>query len=301
MQPRSWACKRLIFFVFLLAAACLMANAAWAHGHGGEKPQKTGILVVAFGTSMPEANVAYEHLGKRIKAEFPDLPVHWAYTSKIIRHKLDGQGKHFDSPAEALATMMDDDFTHVAVLSLHVIPGEEYHGLVQTAHSFSGMPKGMDKVLVTYPLLSDAEGMQAAADALLSLAPKERGASDALVFMGHGTHHPGNAFYPAMQYYLWKKDKLAMVGTVEGSPSLDDVIAELEANKIKKAYLLPFMAVAGDHARNDMAGDEEDSWKSILKAKGIQPVPVLHGIAESDAVTGIWIDHLKDALKHFER
>jgi sirohydrochlorin cobaltochelatase len=70
---------------------------------------------------------------------------------------------------------------------------------------------------------------------------------------------------------------------------------------VKKAYLLPFMAVAGDHARNDMAGEEEDSWQSILKAKGIQPVPVLRGVAESDAVAGIWIGHLKEALEHFEQ
>jgi sirohydrochlorin cobaltochelatase len=95
-------------------------------------------------------------------------------------------------------------------------------------------------------------------------------------------------------------DKLALVGTVEGSPSLDDVLAELEAKDVKKAYLLPLMAVAGDHARNDMAGDEEDSWKSVLNSKGIEPVSVLAGVAESDAVVDIWIGHLKDALSRLE-
>jgi sirohydrochlorin cobaltochelatase len=301
MHFRSWAGKRLLVFFAFLSITCLVAASAMAHGgHGHERPGKTGILVVAFGTSMPEGAVAYDHVDKRVKAAFAGIPVRWAYTSKMIRHKLDGLGSHFDSPAEALAAMMDDDFTHVAVLSLHVIPGEEYHGLVQTAHAFSGLPKGMEEVAVTAPLLSDAHGMQQAARALLSLAPGDRGRDEAVVFMGHGTHHAGNAFYPAMQYYMWQLDKLALVGTVEGSPSLDDVLAELEAKDVKKAYLLPLMAVAGDHARNDMAGDEEDSWKSVLNSKGIEPVSVLAGVAESDAVVDIWIGHLKDALSRLE-
>ena len=89
------------------------------------------------------------------------------------------------------------------------------------------------------------------------------------------------------------------VGTVEGAPEIGDVKAMLQAKKIKTAYLMPFMSVAGDHARNDMAGDEDDSWKSILTAAGINCVPVLKGTAEYNGIVDIWVDHLKVLMAHF--
>ena len=297
MRPRSWVIYRLTTFVL---AVFLLLPSSGALAHGDSRPQKTGILLAAFGTTMPEANAAYEKIENRVRAAFPDIPVRWAYTSKMVRKKLAASGKAFDSPAQALANMMDDDFTHVAVLTLHVIPGEEYHGLVRTAHAFSGLPKGMRKVLVTYPLLGAPDDLEASAKALLAMAPADRSKNDAVIFMGHGTHHPGNAFYPAMQYYLSQEDELAFVGTVEGAPVLEDVIEELKAAKVERAYLLPFMTVAGDHARNDMAGDQPDSWKSRLNAMGVETVTLLKGAGEYDPVIEIWLKHLRGALQHFE-
>ena len=89
------------------------------------------------------------------------------------------------------------------------------------------------------------------------------------------------------------------VGTVEGAPGIEDIRAILTERGIKKAYLLPFMSVAGDHAINDMAGDEEDSWKSILTRAGITCVPILKGTAEYDDIVDIWLDHLRGPLSHF--
>jgi sirohydrochlorin cobaltochelatase len=263
-------------------------------------PQKTGILLAAFGTTISGADAAYEKIEARVRAEFPDTPVRWAYTSKKVRKKLAKAGKIFDSPSLALDRMMDESFTHVAVLSLHVIPGYEYHELVRAAHAFSEPSECLRKVKVTHPLLGGPQQMEAAAMALMSMAPADRSKTDALIFIGHGTHHPGNAFYPAMQYYLWQKDELAFVGTVEGAPGLEKVIGEVESAKAGKAYLLPLMTVAGDHARNDMAGDGRDSWKSRLEASGIETVAVLKGAGEYDAVIDVWIEHLREALKSFE-
>lgn len=294
MRPRSWATLQRLFILFFAAAVFLAASRAWALSD--DPPQKTGVLLVAFGATMPEANAAYENIEKRFRAEFPDLPMRWAYTSKKVRKILAQSGKSFDSPAEALAGMMDENFTHVAVLSLHVIPGEEYHGLVRTARAFEGLPKGVREVVVTNPLLGGPRDLEAAAAALMSMVPMDRGKDEAVVFMGHGTRHPGNVYYPAMQYYLWRHDRLAFVATVEGSPSLNDVSAELEAAGVKKAHLVPLMTVAGDHARNDMAGNEEDSLKSVLESRGIETAAVLRGAGEYDAVVDIWIGHLKSAL-----
>jgi len=286
---RLWGC----LLICLLLAAPAMA------GHGHDKADKTGILLVAFGTSVPEARPALEAMDTAVAKAFPKTPVFWAYTSNIIRHKIrDEEGRHIDSPAEALARMMDQGFTKVAVQSLHTIPGEEFHGLLATARAFEGMPKGMRRISVGAPMLATAGDCERAAKALLASVPSQRKPGEAVVFMGHGTPHPANIYYPGMQYYLDKLDADALVGTVEGTPSLDDVLAELKARKIATAWLLPFMSVAGDHARNDMAGDEPDSWKSILQAAGIQCRPVLKGTAEDPALAAIWVDHLREALNH---
>ncbi|MGE4297690.1 MAG: sirohydrochlorin cobaltochelatase [Desulfovibrionaceae bacterium] len=284
--------RHLWLFVFVLCTA-LCAQTAFAGAHGGGRPDKKGILIVAFGTSVPEAKVALDNIDRKVKGAFPGVPVRWAYSSKIIRHKLAAEGERNLSPTQALAAMADEDFTQVAVQSFHTIPGEEYHALMRQAHAFAGLPKGMRQVVVGYPLLGVTADVEAAADAVVANLPKERKASDAVVLMGHGTPHPGDIYYAGLQYHLWKRDKNIFVGTVEGTPTLDDVIAELTARKIKTVYVEPFMAVAGDHARNDMAGPEPDSWMSILTAKGFAVKPVLRGTAEVDDFVAIWLDHLR--------
>ena len=121
-----------------------------------------------------------------------------------------------------------------------------------------------------------------------------------MVLMGHGTPHPSNAFYAAMMYHFQQKDPNIFVGTVEGFPEIEHIKAMLLKKKIKKAYLIPIMSVAGDHARNDMAGDEEDSWKSILTKAGIKCVPIVKGTAEYDEIVAVWIEHLGSVLSPFE-
>lgn len=299
---KSFHCRtsRLLYLLcasfLLLTLSCTGVLAS----HGQEQPEKTGILLVAFGTSVPEAQVAFKNIDSMVKKAFPGVPVQWAYTSHIIRHKLAKQGQILLSPAQAMAKMADEGFTDVAVQSLHTIPGEEFHAMFGTTRAFQKMPNGIPHIAVGQPLLSSAADMSAAADALLANVPKERKPYEAVVFMGHGTPHPANVYYPGMQYYFSLKDPNVFVGTVEGSPTLDDVIKTLKARKIKKAYVMPFMSVAGDHARNDMAGDEPDSWKSVLTKAGIECVPVLKGTAEMDNVASIWIDHLKTAMQQLK-
>jgi sirohydrochlorin cobaltochelatase len=142
--------------------------------------------------------------------------------------------------------------------------------------------------------------MQRAVNAILEIIPKKRKKNEGVVLMGHGTHHPSNAFYAALMFQLQLKDPNIFVGTVEGYPDVDLIKELLLKKKIKKAYLMPFMSVAGDHAKNDMAGDEDDSWKTIITNAGIQCVPILKGAAEYDVFVDMWVDHLKGPLSHFE-
>ena len=281
---------------FLTVTLCL---AAWAGGgHGHKSPKKVGILLVAFGSSEASAQVSFENIEKKTRATYPDIPVRWAYTSTIIRKKLAKQGKLLDSPEVALAKMMDEDFTHVAVQSLHTIGGEEYHDLRRTVGAFKAM-RGFRRIVLGYPLLATQKDMQRSVKAILANIPGERKKTEAVVLMGHGSHHPSNAFYAALMFQLQLEDPNIFVGNVEGYPEVDLIQKLLLKNKIKKAYLMPFMSVAGDHAKNDMAGDEEDSWKSILTKAGIECVPVLKGTAEFDNFVEIWVDHLGGAVEPF--
>ena len=282
--------------IFMAISLCTFA---WAGDHGHPAPKKVGILLVAFGSSESSAQVSFENIDKKVKATYSGIPVRWGYTSTIIRKKLAKQGKYLDSPEMALAKMMDEGFTHVAVQSLHTIGGDEYHDLRRTVGAFKVMG-AFQRIVLGYPLLATQEDMQRAVNAIFSIIPNERKNSEAVVLMGHGTHHPSNAFYAALMFQLQLRDPNIFMGTVEGYPEVDDIKEMLFNKKIKKAYLMPFMSVAGDHAKNDMAGDEDDSWKSIFTKAGIQCVPILKGTAEYDVFVDMWVDHLGGPLSHFD-
>ena len=293
MKNRRWVGSAVFVVIFFFSISGFASS-----GHGHKDPKKIGILLVAFGSSEESAQVSFENIDKKVKATYPNIPVRWAYTSTIIRDKLAKQGTMLDSPEVALAKMQDEKFTHVAVQSLHTIGGEEYHDLRRTVGAFKIMG-GFQRIVLGYPLLATQEDMERAVAAIMQTIPKERRKTDAVVLMGHGTHHPSNAFYAALMFQLQLQDSNIFVGTVEGYPEIDLIKALLLNKKIKKAYLMPFMSVAGDHAKNDMAGDEDDSWKSILTKAGIECVPILKGSAEYDSFVDIWVDHLSGPLSHF--
>jgi sirohydrochlorin cobaltochelatase len=274
-------------------------EAGIAANHGTSKDQKVGILLVAFGSSEESAQVSFTNIDKAVKKTYPDIPVRWAYTSHIIRKKLAKQGKMLDSAEVALAKMADEGFSHVAVQSLHTIGGSEYHDLRRVVGSFK-MMGGFERILLGNPLLATQEDMERSVEAILSIIPAERNKEEGVVLMGHGTHHPANAFYAALMFQVQLKDPNIFIGTVEGYPELDTILPLLKKNNIKKTYLMPFMSVAGDHAKNDMASNEDDSWKSLLSKEGIEVVPVLKGTAEYDVFVDIWVDHLGGPLSHFK-
>lgn len=294
MKHQNWmiAISAILFWIFSV-------NSAAVAGHGQKDPKKVGILLVAFGSSEASAQVSFDNINKKVKSRYPDIPVRWAYTSHVIRKKLAKQGTHLDSPEVALAKMLDEKFTHVAVQSLHTIGGAEYHDLRKVIGAYKQMG-GFQKIILGYPLMATQDDMEKVTDAVLANIPKGRTSKDAVVLMGHGTHHPSNAFYAALMFQLQLKDPNIFVGTVEGYPEIDLLLELILDKGIKKAYLMPFMSVAGDHAKNDMAGDEVDSWKSIFSKVGIQCEVVLKGTAEFDEFVDIWVTHLGGPLSHFD-
>jgi sirohydrochlorin cobaltochelatase len=296
MTMKRFVCLPLLLLVALITTVMAAGTAAAAHGQ--PKPKQVGILLVAFGSSEASAQVSFENIDRRVKAAHPAIPVRWAYTSSIIRAKLALQGRELDSPEVALAKMQDEGFTHVAIQSLHTIAGEEYHDLRRTVTAFTQMG-GMERILLGNPLLATQEDMARAVEAILATLPRERKAHEAVVLMGHGTPHPANAFYAALMFQVQRKDPKVFIGCVEGYPDIQEIRVLLEERKIRKVHLMPFMSVAGDHAKNDMAGEEEDSWKSVLTRAGFSCETILKGTAEYDVFVDIWVDHLAGALGQF--
>lgn len=285
----------LLVFILLASFGAVHANA----NRGRTLPKKIGILLVAFGSSEASAQVSFENIDRKVKAAYPDIPVRWAYTSHIIRAKLAKQGRFLDSPEVALAKMQEENFTHIAVQSLHTICGEEYHDLRRTVEAFKIMGR-FQRIILGYPLMATQKDMERTLAAILKSIPMDRQSNEAVVLMGHGTPHPSNAFYAALMFQLQLKDPNIFVGTVEGYPDIDLIKDLMIKKQIKKAYLMPFMSVAGDHAKNDMAGNEADSWKSIFTKAGIACVPVLKGTAEFDDFVAIWVDHIRAPLSRFK-
>lgn len=298
----TWLNKKVLLFVFFAALlVSVHANRVMAAGHGAKEEKGPAILLVTFGTSIESAQVAFENIEKRFKAAFPKTVVRWAYTSKMIRKKLEKEGVQVDSPEMAMVRLMDEGYTKVAVQSLHMIPGAEFHEINANTRLFSQMVGGISQVRVSLPLLISDETLDKALKIVMTdVVPKERKKNEAVVLMGHGTHHPSDAIYSALMYKAQKLDANLYLGTVEGSPSFDEIKEILIKNKVKKAYLVPFMTVAGDHAMNDMAGDEPDSWKSQLSKAGIESVPVMKGLAEFDAIVDMWIAQMKGTMSQLK-
>ncbi len=296
------AVKNLMFTLSLLFILPFVCQAgASAQGHPASDRKGPAILLVTFGTSVTSAQTAFANIEKRVRVAFPEAEIRWAYTSKIIRSKLAKSGTLIDSPETALAKLMDDGYTKVAVQSLHMIPGAEFHEIYTNAKLFEQMAGGFAKVVVSYPLLSSDEAMEKMLKALVTtIIPKERKAEEAVILMGHGTHHPSDAIYSALMYKVQKLDANIYIGTVEGHPTFDEAKEAVIQKGIKKAYLIPLMTVAGDHAMNDMAGEEPDSWKSILAREGIESVAVLKGLAEFDPIVDLWVVNLKIAMAQLQ-
>ncbi|MEM5788051.1 MAG: sirohydrochlorin cobaltochelatase, partial [Syntrophobacteraceae bacterium] len=261
-----------------------------------EREHKNAVLIVAFGTSVPEAAVALHEVENRVRKSHREMEVRWAYTSKTIRSRFAAGGKTIDSPETALSRLMGEGYTHVGVLSLHVVPGKEFHDLFSNAMRFAQMRGGFEKIRVARPLLGNHEDLSRVADALcarFSLADSLEG----VVFIGHGNRrHPSDALYIAMDSLLRDRNPNLFAGTVQGNPSPEQIIPKLRAAGIRKVRLIPLMTTAGDHVRKDMAGDIPGSWKSLLAENSIESDALISGLVEYPEIVDVWMDHLHEIV-----
>ena len=238
---------------------------------------KKGVLIVSFGTSYREAEAQnINPVEQAISAALPGYEMRRAYGSRRIIKKLkERDGICIDTVSEALETLAVAGCKELIVQPTYVIHGYEYDELVEILREYLNQ---FESVRLGHPLLhqqSDYKELICGLNEVFDF----RSSSDAFVFMGHGTGHFANACYPALEHQIQAQGFTNVwIGTVEGYPEITDVKEKLEQLSCQKAVLAPLMLVAGDHARNDMAGEDEDSWKNILERDGIEADCMIAGL-----------------------
>lgn len=309
-----------------LCLALFVAVPALA-GHHQPGPAKKAIVLAAFGTTYPEALRSILNIKSRVEKANPDIPVRLAFTSNIIRtiwQKRQGDTAwrkanpgipdeilYVKSPLTTIANLSDEGFKDIAVQTLHIFAGEEFADLKSTLSGLASIrtikTKNMPFTRLTlgrpalgmpgktFPYTND---IAAGVSALKEDVNEARKKDAALVYMGHGNEFYSTGIYAEFQREMQKAyGHPVYVACVEGFPDFDDLLAGLKHSGKKNILLKPLMVVAGDHASNDMAGDEEDSWKVMLTRAGYSVTTELRGLGSVDGWADLYVDHLKDSMK----
>ena len=276
------------------------------------------ILVVSFGTSFNDSRVAdIKGIEDALQEAFPDWSVRRAFTAQIIiNHVQARDGEYIDNMDQALDRAVANGVKNLIIQPTHLMHGAEYDELMEAVEAYQGQ---FETVKVAEPLLGEVgtdatviNGDKAVvAEAITTEAVKGAGYDSldaakedgvAFVFMGHGTSHTAKVSYSQMQTQMGELGyDNVFIGTVEGEPeetACEAVIDAVAQAGYKKVILRPLMVVAGDHANNDMAGDDEDSWKSIFTASGkFDSVDTqITGLGSIDAIQQLYVAHTKDVI-----
>ena len=276
------------------------------------------ILVVSFGTSFNDSRVAdIKGIEDAIAEANPDWSVRRAFTAQIIiNHVQARDGECIDNMNQALERAVNNGVKNLVVQPTHLMHGAEYDELMAALENYQDK---FESVKVAEPLLGEVgsdvtvinEDKAAVAEAITTEAVKDAGydsldaAKDdsvAFVFMGHGTSHTAKVSYSQMQTQMGALGyENVFIGTVEGEPeetSCEAVIEAVQKTGYKKVILRPLMVVAGDHANNDMAGDDDDSWKSMFEASGsFESVDAqISGLGEINAIQQLYVAHIADVM-----
>lgn len=254
---------------------------------------KNAIMVVSFGTThLDTLEKTIQAVEEDLMAAFPGVHCYRAFTSKIVRSRL--KSKYditVDSVEEALERMKSDGVEQVVVQPTLLIPGDEYDRL----RSKVLLNAGDLEVAMGQPLLWDDTDLAAVVQILEQAYPVDR--DTVLLAMGHGTGHESNCLYVRLAQKMKKQGGSLAVCTVEGKPDFEDAIELLKGQEKRKVHLVPMLLVAGDHSKNDMAGDEPDSLRGLLEEAGFEVSWTLQGLGEIPAIREIYVRRAKAAFE----
>lgn len=254
---------------------------------------KEAILLVSFGTSYKEAGESsLKAIGKDLVRAGKDLPVYQAYTSGVIIGKLAEEGVSVYSVEEALKEMVSDEIEGIYVISTHMIPGIEYQKMLGMIEKYRVK---FQKLAVSVPVLDKEEDCRKLVPVIRELLKVQDDYE--YVLMGHGTEAEANIRYSQMNEAFLKAGlSNVRIASVEAKPDIEDALCSLsEKNKVGKVILHPFMIVAGDHAWNDMAGEEE-SYLTFLTDAGYQVETIVKGLGEYPVFRQIFVDKLEELI-----
>ena len=254
------------------------------------------LLVVSFGTSYNDSRrLTIGAIEQAMEQAFPDYAVRRGFTSQIIiDHVKSRDGVSIDNAGEALDRAVENGVKKLVIQPTHLMDGLEYNDLIEEAAQYSD---AFEQIAIGKPLLTSDADFQAVMQAIIDATKTYDDGETAICFMGHGTEAASNGVYAKLQAMLTGAGHTNyFIGTVEASPSLEDVLAAVQKSGCKKVVLRPLMIVAGDHANNDMAGDEEDSWKTAFENAGYEVTTVLSGLGELEAVQSLFVKHAQAAM-----
>ncbi len=258
--------------------------------------QKPVILTVSFGTSYNDSREkTIGAIEKSIADAYPDYEVRRAFTSQTVIDILKERDNiETDNVDQAFDRLVSDGVKTVVVQPTHIMSGYEYDDLAAAVETYKDK---FDKVAMGSPLLTSDDDYKTLVNALTSETSEYNKEGTAIVFMGHGTEHDSNSAYAKLaDTFTESGANNYYVGTVEATPSLDDVVASVKAGNYSKVVLEPLMVVAGDHANNDMAGDEDGSWKKTFEDEGYEVECLLRGLGELEEVQKMYVSHVQAAI-----
>lgn len=288
--------------VTILLISLLLSLSAFAHSDGNYiesdifgnlgSREKGAVLMVHFGTTYDDTRVlTIDAINAKMKAAFPGVEMREAWTSRIILRKMKARGVERLNPTEALMKLHEEGYTHILVQSTNIIEGTEMKELRREVESLS---LNFKDIRIGNPLLYSPEDYAVVVKAVTAaMDAAVKGGQKLLV--GHGTPDPATASYAMFNYMLKSQGHPAYhVGTVEGYPTFEDALRLLKSGNSKVVTLAPLMFVAGDHARNDIAGE----WKDDLQNLGYKVNLYLKGLGENPDVQNLYIAHARFAAGH---
>ena len=263
------------------------------------RTNKDAIVVLSFGTTYKDQRTkSIDSTVKAIQAAHPNAKVVTAFTSHIvIKHIIENEGKcDYLTPEQTLEQLKREGYTRIALVSLDIIPGMEYKYDVALFHEYKTQFKAMTLATPLMYWQGQENQPDDVMEVMRSLHLPAYKKGTAILLMAHGTPDPSNAYYSVMQEKLRAMKRTDVhIYTVEGWPRLEDWAGKLKMHKINKIILMPLMLVAGDHANNDMAGNEEDSHKVILEKMGFKVESKLQGLGESKKIREIFVERTNEA------
>ena len=253
------------------------------------------LLAASFGTSYQDTRCrTIGAIEEELERAFPEYSVRRGFTSRMIINRVKTRDQIvIDSLEEALRRAADNGVKRLIVQPTHMMDGFEYTALADKVAEYS---RFFEAAAVGKPLLSSEGDFQAVVQALIEETEEYDDKETAFCFMGHGTEAQANHVYRKLQeMFLAAGHENYFIGTVEAEPALEEVLAQVKKGSYKRAVLQPLMIVAGDHANNDMAGDEEGSWKRAFEEAGYEVSCILKGLGELEKIRRIFVRHAKEA------